>query len=83
MEPYLITLDENSDSYPIFQHEGVEFIYMLEGAITYRHGDDAYALASRRLVVLRRRDAPHGPLELKTIAGRCISRSSSIAEARK
>ena len=29
VEPYLITLTEKSDVFPLFQHDGVEFIYML------------------------------------------------------
>ena len=31
VEPYLITLAEQSDVFPIFQHAGLEFLYMLEG----------------------------------------------------
>src|SRR4029077_18306992 len=33
VEPYLITLTEDSDVFPLFQHEGIEFIYMLEGEV--------------------------------------------------
>jgi len=36
VEPYLITLREDSEVFPIFQHGGVEFIYMLEGIVVYR-----------------------------------------------
>ncbi|MGH6959323.1 MAG: helix-turn-helix domain-containing protein, partial [Dongiaceae bacterium] len=39
VEPYLITLTEKSDVFPIFQHAGVEFLYMLEGEVGYRHGN--------------------------------------------
>ena len=31
VEPYLIHLTEDSDVFPIFQHDGTEFIYMLDG----------------------------------------------------
>ena len=31
VEPYLITLNDRSDVFPLFQHDGVEFIFMLEG----------------------------------------------------
>ncbi len=44
VEPYLITLTEKSDVFPIFQHAGLEFIYMLEGRVGYRHGDRTYHL---------------------------------------
>ena len=31
VEPYLIVISEASDVFPLFQHDGVEFIYILEG----------------------------------------------------
>ena len=31
VEPYIITLTTESDTFPTFQHEGLELIYMLEG----------------------------------------------------
>ena len=37
-EPFLITMDDASEVFPTFEHPGVEFIYMLEGKIEYRHG---------------------------------------------
>ncbi len=64
VEPYLITLDETSDAHPIFQHPGVEFIYMLEGALTYRHGDRTYELGPGDSLFFDAQ-ALHGPLELK------------------
>ena len=33
VEPYLITLTDESDVFPIFQHSGLEFLYMLEGEV--------------------------------------------------
>jgi len=44
MEPYLVTLSEKSDTFPWFQHGGVEFLYILEGEMEYRHGDELYEL---------------------------------------
>src|SRR5512141_2439769 len=38
VEPYMCTLTEESEVYPIFQHPGIEFLYMLEGEMNYRHG---------------------------------------------
>ena len=57
IEPYLITLDATSDAYPVFQHPGYEFIYMLSGKVTYRHGDRSYLLEPGELVILRCRGA--------------------------
>ena len=39
VEPFLITIDEGSEPYTVFQHGGTEFLYILEGDLTYRHGD--------------------------------------------
>ncbi|MCP5037699.1 MAG: helix-turn-helix domain-containing protein [Rhodobacteraceae bacterium] len=44
MEPYLVTLTSKSDTFPWFQHGGVEFLYILEGEMDYRHGDQLYNL---------------------------------------
>lgn len=44
VEPYLITLRENAAPHTSFRHSGVEFIFMLEGRIHYRHGSEIYAL---------------------------------------
>jgi len=44
VEPYLITLTGEAEPYPAFRHAGLEFIFMLSGAVTYRHADKTYAL---------------------------------------
>ena len=44
VEPYLISLDKDAEPHSSFQHPGHEFIYMLEGEVTYRHGDRLYQL---------------------------------------
>ncbi|MEO1198770.1 MAG: XRE family transcriptional regulator [Pseudomonadota bacterium] len=66
VEPYLIRLDETSDAYPIFQHPGVEFLYMLEGSVAYRHGEDVYVLEPGDSLFFDA-DALHGPLELRSL----------------
>ena len=45
VEPYLITLTKEAKPYTLFQHAGVEFIYMLTGRVLYRHADKTYPLA--------------------------------------
>ncbi|MCR6629850.1 MAG: XRE family transcriptional regulator [Magnetospirillum sp.] len=44
VEPYLVTLTEQSDVFPLFQHAGLEFIYLLEGEVAYRHGNKLYPM---------------------------------------
>ena len=63
VEPYLITLTEKSDVFPLFQHEGIEFIYVLEGEVIYRHANRTYHLYQGDSLYFDS-DAPHGPEEL-------------------
>ena len=72
VEPYLITLTAESDVFPLFQHAGVEFLYMLEGEVGYRHGDKTYWLTPGDSLFFDA-DAPHGPEELRKLPIRFIS----------
>lgn len=72
VEPYLITLTAESDIFPTFQHGGIETIYMLEGEVDYRHGDDLYSLMPGDTLFFDA-DAPHGPEKLVTLPARYLS----------
>lgn len=72
VEPYLITLSEQSDVFPTFQHAGIETIYMLEGEVAYRHGDDVYTLMPGDTLFFDA-DAPHGPEKLISLPARYLS----------
>ncbi len=72
VEPYLITLTETSDTFETFQHPGMEFLYMLEGEVTYRHGDKLYDLEKGDSLFFDA-DAPHGPETLKLLPARYLS----------
>ncbi len=72
VEPYLVTLTETSDVFPIFQHAGQEFIYILEGEVQYRHGDKLYPMTAGDSLFFDA-DAPHGPEELKKLPIRLLS----------
>ncbi len=63
VEPYLITLSSDADSFPTFQHGGMEFIYMLEGLVEYRHGNETYRLEPGDSLFFDA-DMPHGPASL-------------------
>jgi transcriptional regulator with XRE-family HTH domain len=63
VEPYLITLTEEAKPYTMFQHAGVEFIYMLTGKVLYRHADKAYPLTAGDALFFDAA-ALHGPEEL-------------------
>ena len=72
VEPYLITLSDKSDVFPTFQHGGIETIYMLEGEVDYRHGDEVYSLAPGDTLFFDA-DAPHGPEKLVKLPARYLS----------
>ncbi|HEU4475632.1 MAG TPA: helix-turn-helix domain-containing protein [Methyloceanibacter sp.] len=63
VEPYLITLSEDAEPYVLFQHDGVEFIYMLSGKVIYRHADKLYPMSAGDALFFDA-GAPHGPEEL-------------------
>ncbi len=63
MEPYVITLTEHSDVFETFQHDGIEILYMLEGEVSYRHGEQRFHLRPGDSLFFDA-DAPHGPDEL-------------------
>ena len=72
VEPYLISLTEESDIFPTFQHDGIEFLYILEGEVDYRHGDHVHALKPGDTLFFDA-DAPHGPEKLKKLPAKYIS----------
>jgi DNA-binding XRE family transcriptional regulator len=72
VEPYMITLSEKSDTFPTFQHDGVEMIYMLEGVVEYRHGDSLFRLEAGDTLFFEA-DAPHGPEDLIELPAKYLS----------
>lgn len=72
VEPYLITLTSESDVFPLFQHAGLEFLYMLEGEVVYRHGDASYLMMPGDSLFFDA-DAPHGPEEMRKLPIRFLS----------
>jgi transcriptional regulator with XRE-family HTH domain len=72
VEPYMITLTADSDVFPLFQHAGIEFLYMLEGEVGYRHGSKTYTLTPGDSLYFDA-DVPHGPEELRKLPIRFLS----------
>lgn len=72
VEPYLLTLTDKSDRFPTFQHEGIEFLYVLEGCVSYRHGEQSYLLEPGDSLLFDS-DAPHGPEEIVALPLRYLS----------
>ncbi len=72
VEPYLITLRHESDVFPTFQHAGMEFLYMLEGNVLYRHGEKTYDMHPGDALFFDA-EAPHGPEEMRKLPARFLS----------
>ena len=81
VEPYLITLTHQSDVFPTFQHAGLEFLYILEGEVIYRHGSKTYSLTPGDSLFFDSA-APHGPDELKVLPIRFLSVICYVREGR-
>lgn len=62
-EPFLITIDSKDATFPVFEHPGTEFLYMLEGRMEYRHGQHTYLLTPGDALTFRG-EVPHGPEKL-------------------
>ncbi len=80
VEPYLITLESEAEVFPIFQHSGVEFIYILQGRMVYRHLNATYTLTPGDSLFFDS-DAPHGPEELVELPVRFLSVMSQSSDA--
>jgi transcriptional regulator with XRE-family HTH domain len=72
MEPYLMSYNDAAEVFPVFQRAGNEFIYLLEGELTYRHGKKLYRM-SRGDSLLFDAEVPHGPEELIAIPVKYIA----------
>jgi transcriptional regulator with XRE-family HTH domain len=72
VEPYLITLTAESDTFETFQHDGMEFLYMLEGRVKYRHGGQLFTLEPGDSLFFDA-DAPHGPETLIDLPAKYLS----------
>ncbi|MET9832264.1 XRE family transcriptional regulator [Streptomyces sp. NPDC006385] len=72
MEAVLVTLTEQSEVFPLFQHPGTELLYMLEGEMVYGHGEASYTMRPGDALQLDG-EGPHGPQELVTLPIRFLS----------
>ncbi|HSI95006.1 MAG TPA: XRE family transcriptional regulator [Methylophilaceae bacterium] len=62
-EPFLISLEEQNEEFPPFEHPGTEFIYMLEGIVEYSVGGESYVLEPGDSLTFRG-ELPHRPEKL-------------------
>jgi transcriptional regulator with XRE-family HTH domain len=72
MEPYIVTLTERSEVFPLFQHNGNELIYVLEGKMDYHHSGASYRLTPGDSLFFDA-NAAHGPENLIDLPVRFLS----------
>jgi transcriptional regulator with XRE-family HTH domain len=71
-EPFLVTFNDKSEVFPSFEHPGTEFIYVLEGSLTYRYGDESHTLKPGDALTFAGH-VPHGPETLVRLPIRLLS----------
>jgi transcriptional regulator with XRE-family HTH domain len=67
-----VTLTGISEAYPLFQHPGTEFIYVLEGVMDYGHSRSVYHLEPGDCLQIDGEGA-HGPVALLKVPIRFLS----------
>jgi quercetin dioxygenase-like cupin family protein len=72
VEPFLITITDEGEVFPRFEHSGIEFLYMLEGKLEYRHGQLTYVLEPGDSLTFRG-ETPHGPERLVDVPIRFLA----------
>jgi len=72
LECLMVTLSETSQTYPLFQHPGTEFIYMIDGAMDYSHSRSVYRLEPGDSLQFDGEGA-HGPADLVKLPIRFLS----------
>jgi transcriptional regulator with XRE-family HTH domain len=72
LEPVLVTLREAGEVLPVFQHSGIEILFMLEGVMKYSHGRGQYLMEVGDTLQFEG-DVPHGPASLMRMPVRFLS----------
>jgi transcriptional regulator with XRE-family HTH domain len=72
IEPLLVSLDESSEVFPLFQHSGIDILYMLNGVMEYGYGRQRYKM-ERGDTLQFEGDIPHGPTMLVKLPIRFLS----------
>lgn len=71
-EPLLVTLTEDSQPFPLFQHMGSEFVYVLEGVMDYQHQQSTFRMETGDSLLFDS-EGVHGPASIITAPVRFLS----------
>ena len=72
VEPLLVKLDNETEIFPLFQHSGIDILYMLNGVMEYGYGRQRYKM-ERGDTLQFEGDIPHGPTMLVKLPIRFLS----------
>lgn len=72
IEPVLVTIANNDEVFPLFQHAGVEFLHVIEGRLEYGYGAKRYELGPGDTLQFHG-EVPHGPTQIIDVPVRFLS----------
>ena len=72
MEPTLVTLMERTEVFPLYQHPGTEFLFMLAGRMEYGVGAGVHLLEPGDSLQFEG-EVPHGPKSLLTLPAQFLA----------
>ena len=72
LEPMLVTLLERTEVFPLYQHAGTEFLFMISGEMEYGVGNDGYLLEPGDALQFDG-EAAHGPWRLVSLPVQFLS----------
>ena len=71
-EAYLVSIDDENEEFQNFSHPGTEMLYLIEGELIYRHGDQRFHMSPGDCLTLEG-EIPHGPAQLLQVPIRLLS----------
>jgi len=80
LNPFLITLTTKSKPFPHFQHEGIEFIYLLTGSLVFAYGSEGFDMKPGDSLLIDGR-TPHGPRALSSFPIQLLSITTGSEDA--
>ena len=63
LEPVKVRLEQEAEVFPLYQHAGTEFIYVLTGSVEYGYGTSRYTLTPGDALLFDG-NVPHGPTRM-------------------
>jgi len=67
-----VTMTDASEVFPTFSHEGEEFLYLVSGKLTYRHGNHTYEMEPGDSLTFDSL-VPHGPESIEEVPVKLLS----------